>query len=518
MAILEKVTHEDLILFEILRNPVLCNEFIYNYDTKEWEEEFELDWYQKQILCDFHFHVSVATARSVGKTVSLVAILTWLVIFQVYPGFDVVYTVPSRVHLQPVWRNLIRTFRSNSFLRNFVSASSGFNSSTFEVTLLNHSTITCRIAGTTGTGANVIGLHVPFVILDESGYYPWGTWVELQPIINQFTRGYRLITSGVPTGIREKNVLWVNDQEDSTYTKHSVSAFDNPRFTEKDKQDAIEKYGGEDNEDYIHLVLGQHGSPVFSIFDRNTMQIDSYPVYRLVLDGLQLKESFGNYLPKLAGLPSLPSSAKDVYFGIDLGYTDPTAIIVFYSIASGQLKFHCRVRLDKVSYAIQDKIIDRLDTMYKPRTLGVDWGSAGISVIQRLQDSKEYLHKDYRKRVVPINFSSQISLGFDSDGEEIKSKTKPFSVSILQEYSNNHKFIYSSTDLELISELERMTYSKTPTGDLIYKTLTPRGGQRGEDHFTAALLCGSMAYYLEHEYFLPAKNVTKLFKSRWLTV
>jgi hypothetical protein len=516
MAIVEKITQEDLALYEILRNPVLCNEFINNYDKKEWEDEFIFDWYQVQMLCDFHYHVSIATARSIGKTVSLVSLLTWIVVFKVFPGFDVVYTVPSRVHLQPVWRGLIRSFRSNSFLRNFVSATSGFNSSTFEVTLLNQSTITCRIAGTTGTGANVIGLHVPFVILDESGYYPWGTWVELQPIINTFTQGHRLMTAGVPTGIREKNVLWTNDQEDSSYTKHTGSAFDNPRFTEKDHKDAIEKYGGEDNEDYIHLVLGEHGAPVFSIFDRNTMKIEPYAVHRLVLNGIELRENLGNYIPKLALLPALPTQAKEVYFGIDLGYTDPTAIIIFYSTASGQLKFHLRVQLNKVSYAIQDKIIDLLDTRYNPKVLGVDWGSAGISVIQKLQDSEEFLHKDYKKRIIPINFSSQISLGFDSDGEEIKSKTKPFSVSVLQEYSNSHKFIYSSTDLELISELERMTYSKTPSGDIVYKTLTPRGGKRGDDHFTAALLCGSMAYYLDNEYFIPARNNQKLFKSRWL--
>lgn len=516
MSLTEKISQEDLALYEILRNPVLCTEFINNYDKREWEEEFKLDWYQIQILSDFHYHVSIATARSIGKTVSLVSLLVWIVVFKVFPGDDIVYTVPSRVHLQPVWRGLIRQFRSNTFLRNFVSASAGFNSSTFEVTLLNQSTITCRIAGTTGTGANVIGLHIPLTILDESGYYPWGTWVELQPIINTFTPGHRLMTAGVPTGIREKNVLWINDQEDSTYTKHTGSAFDNPRFSEKDHRDAIEKYGGEESEDYIHLVLGEHGSPVFSIFDRNTMDIKPYPVYQLALNGIDLRENLANYIPKLSLLPSIPSNAKDVYFGVDLGYTDPTAIIVFYSIASGQLKFHSRIQLNKVSYAIQDKIIDLLDTKFKPKVLGVDWGSAGISVIQRLQDSKEYLHKEYKKRVIPINFSSQISLGFDSDGEEIKSKTKPFSVSVLQEYSNNHKFIYSSTDLELISELERMTYSKTPGGDIVYKTLTPRGGKRGADHFTAALLCGSMAYYLDNEYFLPSRSGTKLFKSRWL--
>ena len=52
----------------------------------------------------------------------------------------------------------------------------------------------------------------------------------------------------------------------------------------------------------------------------------------------------------------------------------------------------------------------------------------------------------------------------------------------------------------MVSELERMTYTKTPTGDIVYRTLTNKGGKRGEDHFTAALLCITMAYYLKNDF------------------
>ena len=53
--------------------------------------------------------------------------------------------------------------------------------------------------------------------------------------------------------------------------------------------------------------------------------------------------------------------------------------------------------------------------------------------------------------------------------------------------------------METISELERMTYTKTISGDIVYRTATPKGGERGADHFTSALLCGVMAYYLNNE-------------------
>lgn len=515
MAIREKVTQQDLALYEILRNPVLCTEFLYNLDHASWDEEFEYSLYQKEMLSDFNPHVSICTARATGKTTSETGLMIWGLVNNIFPQDYLVYTVPSKVHLQPVWQNMVRVFRSNSFLQYFLPVGGGFNSADYKITLLNNATLICRIAGMTGTGANVIGLHTPFVLLDEAGYYPWGTWIELQPILNTFTKGYRLIVAGVPTGMRENNVLYTADMEDSTYTKHRVAAYDNPRFTEKDESHALEQYGGKESDDFTHLVLGEHGSPLFALFDRNLFEISNYPVYKLVLDGIQLKENLGEYTTKLATFPITPKN-RNVIMGIDLGYTEPTAIIILYQDDTGRLKFHGRIQMNKVSYSVQEKLIDLLDTKFKPSIISIDEGSAGKAVIQRLQEGDEFQHKNYKKKIMPINFSSTISLGFDSDGTELKNKAKPLSVSVLQEYSNNHKLVYTSTDLEFISELERMTYSKNPGGDISYKTLTPKGGKKGEDHFTSALLCATLAYYLENESLTPSRRTVKLFSSRWL--
>ena len=70
--------------------------------------------------------------------------------------------------------------------------------------------------------------------------------------------------------------------------------------------------------------------------------------------------------------------------------------------------------------------------------------------------------------------------------------------------------------MEWVAELERMTYTKTPAGEIVYKTLTPKGGQRGDDHFTAALLCGAMAYYLVNESMALQDKPIKLLRTRWI--
>lgn len=499
MPLQEITTQEDLILYEITRNPVWLGEFFYNFDKLEFEEPFEFTWYQKEMLLDFNTYVSLACARAVGKTVTLSVLILWILINNIFPGDYIIYTTPGKAHLEPVFTTLVRLLRTNTFLKQFIAPHSGVNNSDFTIELLNKAKLMCRIAGQTGTGVSVIGLHTPFEMLDESGYYPFGTWIELQPTFNTWTPGCRQIVSGVPTGIRENNVCFHCDQENSNFSKHRISAYQNPRFTEEDEQRAVEQYGGKESDDFIHLILGQHGRPVFALFDRELMELVSYPVYKLLLDGLKLYDNLAGYIEKLSILPSVPNKKFDVFLGVDLGYTEPTAIFVLYIDDNGRIKFNAKIEMRKVSYPIQERVIDYLDSKYDPIFIGMDIGSSGKAVYQHFVEDAQYNHKDYHKRLVAVDFSTSIVLGIDSEGKEIKSKTKPFATSLLQEYSNNHKIVYTTTDLETVIELERMTYTRTMGGEIVYRTLTERGGKKGEDHFTSALLCATMAYFVQFE-------------------
>lgn len=514
MTVQAKISQEDLALYEIVKNPVLFPEFIYNIDLDpKLDTPFEFTWYQREIMADFNPHMSMATARAVGKTVTQYSLLLWALVYKLFPEDYLLYTVPSKVHLEPVFTNLIRLFRNNSFLKNFIDSKSGVNSSEFKITLKNGSSLLCRIAGQSGTGSNLIGLHTPWIEVDEAGYFPYAAFNEMQPSLNVWTPGYREIVSGVPTGMRENNVLYTVDMENESYTKHRISAFDNPRITKEDLELAEEQYGGKESEDYVHYVLGQHGKPVYSLFDRGLLRIDTYPVFKLNIDGLAHGD-VGELLAKMEMFPNISEQHYGVIFGIDLGYTEPTAISILYLDGKERLRFHGRIRLTKVSYPLQEKIIDLLDTKYKPLILGVDEGSSGIHVVQTLQENVEYKHKNYRERLYPVNFSSSIVIGTNADGEDNKVKVKPFFVSILQEMANSHRVIFSSTDLDMVTELERMTYSKSPTGEVTYKTITERGGKRGEDHFTSALLCGVGAFHMTREFANSAPKI-RLMRAMW---
>lgn len=512
----EKVTADDLRLYEILRHPALFQEFVRNIDRDPQLPEFHLSPKQKAIVCDFSTDVSVATSRSFGKSLSVAGILTWLLANSAFLGGYITYIVPNKVHLKPVWNELTTLFRTNSLLEHFIPKGGGINGSDWEIRLLSGAMLQCRITGTGGDGRNVQGLHSPFIVADEAALLNWRDWEEMFPTLNRFQRGYRLITAGVHTGQRDKNVLYATDQVLDSFSKHRGSAFDNPRYTEEDHKRDIERHGGTDSPSYQRQVLGLSGPPEHAIFDRELFRIGNYPIYKITINGLQLRDDITNFFDKLRAIPPLPADAQYAIFGFDLGYNEPSAWWIMYKAKDGLIKFHCRIELQKVAYPIQAKLIDFLDTKFNPIVIGIDEGSVGFSEIQRMKMDETLIHKNYEDRVVPWASQGNIELGYDTDGNKITQLIKPFSVNLAQEWSNTHRVVFSSTDLEFISELERMTYMRTEAGRLVYRTSSPTGGLKGDDHFTTGFLCGLFAYHVKVELEEMNPRKRKLAGARWI--
>jgi len=515
MPIQEIPKHEDFYLLEVIRHPAFCWEFVQNIDKAESDEQFEFTDYQREFVCDFATYVSLVCGRATGKSEAIAAILTWLVLNNVFPDDYTVYFVPNKSQLDPVWNRTVRLYRYNSLLKHFITAKAGINSGEHKVTLLNGAILMMRLAGTKGDGANVIGLHTPFYIVDEGQSFPWGTWLEAEPIFNTWTAGARKMVSGVPNGFREKNVLYFADMESDSYTKHRIPAHRNPRYSPDDEIRNVELYGEPDADDYIHYVLGRHGKPTFAVFDRALMEMKSYPVYKLTLDGLTLK-TLDEYIERLSAIPILGKNEQAI-FGVDLGYTDPTAIYILRLNSKDQFQFHAKIQLNKVKYPVQTQIIDYLDSKFRPLIIGIDEGHAGIAEIQKLLYDERFAHKKYLDRVVPVQFTSNIVIGYDEEGKEITRKARPYAIVVMQTYANEHRIVFSTNDLETVAELERMVYVRTPSGNKVYKTLTPGGGAKGADHFTSALLCATLGWYLKHESLLNVKKKQKkLLMGGWL--
>lgn len=509
-----RLTEEELALHEIIRHPVFCSEFLRNLDISEDGTPWELAPYQVEMLCDHNQYVSLCCGRVIGKSEAILDKCAWYMLNNFFPNDPVSIITPNRVHLDPLFSKLRRWLNTHSLLSHFVSRQ-GMNSATFNITAKNGFQLDCRIAGTTGGGANVIGLHAAVEMIDEASYFPWGTWIELQPTFNTWIEGSQMFVSGVPTGQRDHNVLYFTDQEDPNYTKFNIPQQQNPRYTEKDEIRNRKQFGGVDAEDYIHLVLGRHGTPVYALFSREKMKLTLYdaPVFKIM--GAKLREMPTLLTDTLRILPDIPSRVKQVAMGIDLGYSEPTVIAVLIKVQNFW-RFVTRIVLTQVPYPQQQKFIADLDMKYHPDFIGIDAGGAGKPVIQNLIHEDRYESQRLYERVVAVDFNSRIHVGYDQDGEELKERAKVYGMQRLQEMINGHRLIISSADEDIISELERTVYSRSPSGNIIYRTMTERGGKYGNDHNVAALLAFVLAWFNKYDSQLYRRKRKKLWQPRWL--
>lgn len=505
MSVQEKRIKEDIALYEVMRHPAWCLEFVQNSEVG-LREKFELHDYQNNFLCDFSPEVSFASSRSVGKTLGIIGLFTWALVNNPYNPTDYfIYFVPNQTHLKPVWTVLTELFRNNPVLKSFTKS---INSSDFFIKMYDGAYLDCRIAGSLGTGQNIKGVHSPLEVVDEAQDVPWGDWTEMNPTINRETPGHRRVVSGVSIGVREKNVLFHADMENDGYTKHRITSYRSPRFTKKDLEDALITYGGEDSADFLRNILGRHSSPAFVVFSRVNFKMVGIPVWKSTIRSQSIPKG-STYSEKLAYfsdvLELLPPVKEGVeyYFGVDAGFSpDPSAIYIGYFDKDEKFTFQCKIALYKLEYStLQAPIIDMLDSKYKPKRIGIDAVGAGVALPQELQTSPKYAHKNYEKRVFPVMFQASMIVGYDADNKEIKRRVRPFLIELLQVWSNEHRIQYSSTDMDIVSELERMDYSRSNTGEKKYNTRTERGGQRGKDHFTSALLCIVAAKYSDEEVY-----------------
>jgi hypothetical protein len=247
------------------------------------------------------------------------------------------------------------------------------------------------------------------------------------------------------------------------------------------------------------------------------MYVKSYDVFVSKVYGQKVRDNPSLLDDLYRLLPLAPSSANKVAFGIDLGYTEPTVISVLYQTRDSlRWYFVSRIIMYQVAYPIQRDFIAKLDYKYNPDFIGIDAGGPGKSVVQELCHDKRYDKQALYQRVIAVDFQANVSVGYDADGNELKERAKVYGVQKLQEMANNHRIAFSSADDDVITELERTVYSRSPSGNIIYRTLTERGGKQGDDHNLASLISFMLAWYEKYDAHNYKRRRKKLRKAMWL--
>jgi len=502
----------DWALLEILDDPVFFGEFVRSTDEEiEEGKGWHFDNYQREMLVDSSPHISICTGRTTGKTVSMETKILWYSSANKYrkaSANEILLVVQNKAQLEPIFLRLINFFRRHFLFKHYVDRNS-VNMSNHEIRLLNGCTIRCRIVGSTAD-SNVIGLHVPCIFVDEAQVFNYTAWNSLMQCLTTWDDNFQLWVSGVPNGLREKNVLYECDQVDDKFSRHNVTRLRSVRYTKQQHKADLKQYGGEQGDDYVHLVLGEHGSPAFSVFDRKLMRIEDYDVMISILNNVTLDQHDGNF-NEILRAPELPHDIEKKHdllvVGIDAGFSnDPTIMTILWRDRETKIwREFVRFELRRIKYPMQAKIIDWLDNIYRFNMLCIDAGHSGLALCQILQDDEgDFKHKHFSKRLVPVDFGASVTTGYDEDGREIKERVRKFTIQTLQKWSQNDQIIaFSVKDDDVISELERVGFTRDLVGEPKFFVYSPQGGQRGEDHLLASLLTWIYGYY--YKYYSPEK-------------
>ena len=103
-----------------------------------------------------------------------------------------------------------------------------------------------------------------------------------------------------------------------------------------------------------------------------------------------------------------------------------------------------------------------------------------------------------------VDFQGGVVTGYDEEGKEVKDRVRKFTIQTLQKWSqNDHTIVFSEQDDDMITELERVGFTRDMLGQPKYFVYSPTGGQRGDDHVLASILTWVYGYY--YEFFSPDK-------------
>ena len=216
--------------------------------------------------------------------------------------------------------------------------------------------------------------------------------------------------------------------------------------------------------------------------------------------------------------PPLPlgeyGTRSPVGLGYDPGFSpDPAVLFVLYQdLKTGEWRNLVRYELQRVEYAIQREVFNWIDKVYEFDFLGIDMGGIGKVQYQDLAgELSPYKDRKFSERLFPVEFGGQILVAIDDEGNEKKDLIKRVAVEMLSRWVYERRIAFSDTDDDLMSELERTKFTRTITGEPVYRT--------EDDHQMAALMCALMAY--ENKYGIPVAKPTpqiKLLSARWLDV
>lgn len=350
-------------------------------------------------------------ARSVGKSLS-VKVRGCAFPF-LFPGQEMVITAPELVHLEPITGLIESQIYATRALREMVPRGKGaFTHRPFQANFLNGSRILGRIPQRDGKGLK--GLHPIWLELDEAADFPHAGWIELNETLKRGFEGAMWRAHGVTRGVRDDFYEITQDRPGNHWLIHRFAAMWRPSWTDRERQQAIQKYGSREDPDYRRNILGLHGdktNPIFVLtqlmknvdndpfsdynageYFRREIKSEKLELFRQeIVDELDFPAGHRTYVHgRDTGAPQ-----ARYWVGMDVGFTiDPSEILVFVehkpkSTGPTVLRLLTRLSLVRMPHREQIHAILHVIDFYRPVAFAMDRGGVGLPLYQELAEHIE---------------------------------------------------------------------------------------------------------------------------------
>lgn len=405
-----------------------------------------------------------------------------------------VLVTPNLNQMTPLLDRLILRFLSSPLLKDFLSGNVNRTKGTLDFKTYGRShRMYARIAGGKGE-QNMVGLHINKIRGDEMQLFPMPAFTQLQPTLNVWEKRTQQTYCGVPNNLRNMT-LYQLDQKAGNFKKYRIPAPNNPYWTYEDHIEALKRYNGEEDDRFQNLVLGRWGAASYQVINRESIIIEPFDFYSYRYSA-QDKAKGKTYREALS-LPKLPKMDAAI-LAVDTGFVDPT-IIQLMGMLGGKWRTYARWKLNRIDFPEQEQILDWIATNYAVPRIAIDIGAGGggAGISQSLIARPEYDGKNYKDRLIPVNFAESIAAGTSMDGEAITLPVKAYAGGELAKLIENGLLVFSELDTEGLSQIERITKQRSPAGYDRYYVLSERGtGASNDDHIFAAFVCFIVA--LQH--------------------
>lgn len=428
LEVKKTLTTEQLKFGSVLLNPLMFTTYFWKEeltipgDRKDLPEEMWgkqiISIPQRMMLLDKSDKVLFCTGRKLGKTVAIESrvMQRGITYTKSRPG-EALLTTPGDHHLAPIRRRLAYKIENTPF---FNMMKEQFNQSQGFLTFRFGLTWWMRVEGQKKTGESQVSLRAEDLIVDEAAFGDDASHEARQQTIMP---GSKQLMAGVPTGIRATPFYRLDQtSEGDSWSKHKYPSYINPLYwSDKAKQEVIEKHGGINTQSYLTQVLGEWGKEAFSSFPK-IPYISTLPFQYVELTEEKINANL-NYLSSLLPLPvSAIRDPQAWILGGDLGYSPaPTVLFLFYLKQEVWYEF-ARIKLIRCNPFNQARIIDSINCEVLPERLKVimlDLHGAGSAVMHcLLHDPFVNTHDDYPRKVIDANFAGRI------DDPNIKVHTK----------------------------------------------------------------------------------------------